>query len=169
MESYTIHGKLPEVITINDFNLILKCTKKQKHRLAFKLGFLAGLRVSEVVKLGKEDVDLNRNYIFVKAGKGKKDRYIPIPKPLERDLKYLPVGLKQITLQKAINRISEKAINKRIHFHTLRHSCATLWLSKGLNIRQVQVLLGHSRLDTTMIYTHVNLEDIEKKFEEIWR
>ena len=162
-------NKLPSVITINDFNRILKFTKKQKHRLAFKLGFLAGLRVSEVVNLKKEDIDYNRNYIFVKAGKGKKDRYIPIPKPLERDLKNLPVGLKQITLQKAINRISEKAINKKIHFHTLRHSAATFWLSQGMDIRQIQVLLGHSRLDTTMIYTHVSMNDIEKKFEEIWK
>ena len=162
-------NKLPSVITIDDFNKILKFTKKQKHRLAFKLGFLAGLRVSEGVNLIKEDIDYNRNYIFVKSGKGKKDRYIPIAKPLKKDLRYLPVDLSIIALQKAIKRTAIKAINKDIHFHTLRHSAATFWLSKGMDIRQIQVLLGHSRLDTTMIYTHVNLEDIEEKFEEIWR
>ena len=169
MENYAIHRKLPEVITIDDFNLILKHTKKQKHRLAFKLGFLCGLRISEVINLRKEHIDYNRNYIFVKEGKGKRDRYVPIPKPLKKDLKRLPVGLGVRALQKAIKRIAIKSINKDIHFHTLRHSAATFWLSKGMDIRQIQVLLGHSRLDTTMIYTHVNLKDIEKKFDDIWK
>jgi Site-specific recombinase XerD len=129
---------------------------------------LCGLRVSEVVNLKLEDVDLERNYIFVRAGKGEKDRYIPIPKPLLKDLKKLPVNLKVRALEYAIKRTAIKAINKDIHFHTLRHSAATFWLSQGMDIRQIQVLLGHSSLNTTMIYTHVSLGDVEKKFEEIY-
>jgi integrase len=161
--------KLPEVIGLAEFNQILKQTKKPKHRLAFKLAFLCGLRISEVIELRPEHVDLERNYLLVKQGKGKKDRYVPIPKPLRRDLKFLPIGLTSRALELAIKRTSSKAIGTPIKFHTLRHSCATYWLSKGLDIRQVQVLLGHSRLDTTMIYTHVSMKDIERKFEELWK
>ena len=161
-------NKLPVVITATDFAQILKYTKKPKHRLAFKLAMLCGLRVSEVVNLKSEDIDFERNYIFVRAGKGEKDRYIPIPKPLLKDLKNLPVNLKVRALEYAIKRIAKKAINKDIHFHTLRHSAATFWLSQGMDIRQIQVLLGHSSLNTTMIYTHVSMEAVEKKFEEIY-
>ena len=153
---------------MEDFTKILKCTPKPDHRLAFKLGMLAGLRISEVVNLHPEDIDFERNYIFVRAGKGEKDRYIPIPKPLLKDFKKLPVGLKVRALEYAIKRTAKKAINKDIHFHTLRHSAATFWLSQGMDIRQIQVLLGHSSLNTTMIYTHVSLSDVEKKFEEIY-
>jgi site-specific recombinase XerD len=161
--------KLPQVISMEEFEEILKHTKKPEHRLAFKLAGLAGLRISEVVELKPEHVDLNRGYLLVKQGKGKKDRYVPIPKPLHRDLKFLPVGLTPRALELAIKRTSSRAIGTPIKFHTLRHSCATYWLSKGLDVRQVQVLLGHSRLDTTMIYTHVSMKDIERKFEELWK
>jgi site-specific recombinase XerD len=161
--------KLPQVSSMEEFEEILKHTKKPKHRLAFKLAGLAGLRISEAVELKSEHIDLNRSYLLVKQGKGKKDRYVPIPKPLRRDLRFLPVGLTSRALELAIKRTSSKAIGRPIKFHTLRHSCATYWLSKGLDIRQVQVLLGHSRLDTTMIYTHVSMKDIERKFEELWK
>ena len=161
-------NRLPEIITMKDFAKILKGTKKPKHRLAFKLAMLTGLRISEVVNLKPEDVDFERNYFFVRTGKGEKDRYIPIPKPLLKDLKNLPVNLKVRALEYAIKRIAKKAINKNIHFHTLRHSAATFWLSQKMDIRKIQVLLGHSSLNTTMIYTHVSLEDIEKNFEEIY-
>jgi len=162
-------NRLPEVITIEDFGNILEHTEKPKHRLAFKLGMLAGLRVSEVINLKPKDIDLERNYIFIRGGKGNKDRYVPIPKPLLRDLKNLPIDQTTRALEKAIKRTAIKAINKDIHFHTLRHSAATFWLSQGMDMRQIQVLLGHSSLNTTMIYTHVSLSDVEKKFEEIWR
>lgn len=67
-----------------------------------------------------------------------------------------------------INKISEEAINKKIHFHTLRHSGATFYLNKGMNLREVQQLLGHSRIDTTTIYTHINPSDLQNKFKELW-
>ena len=71
MDEYMVCNKkkLPEVIPMEDFEQILKYTKKKKHRLAFKLGMLAGLRISEVVNLKSEDIDFERNYIFVRAGK----------------------------------------------------------------------------------------------------
>jgi len=73
------------------------------------------------------------------------------------------------SLQTAINRLSERILGKRIHMHTLRHSAATYYLSQGMNIREVQQLLGHSNIQTTQIYTHVTTDDIKKKMDEIWR
>lgn len=160
--------KLPEVITIEDFNKILEHTKKLEHRLAFKLGFLCGLRISEVLKLDEKDIEKNRGFLFIKQGKGKKDRYVPIARPLIKDLKYIPIKIKRRALQHAISKISKEVIGKKIHFHTLRHSGATFYLSQGMNIREVQQLLGHSRIDTTTIYTHISPTDLQNKFKALW-
>ena len=160
--------KLPEVITLEEFEKILKHTKKQDHKLAFKLGFLCCLRISEVLKLQKDDVDKGRGYLFIRQAKGKKDRYVPIPKPLIKDLKHLPIKIKRRALQHAINRISQEVIEKRIHFHTLRHSGATYYLSQGMNLVEVQRLLGHSRIDTTTLYTHISPTDLKNRFSELW-
>lgn len=164
-----MYNNLPEVITLEEFEKILKKTRKFNHRLAFKLAFFCCLRISEVLNLKPGDIDKNRGYIFIRKGKGNKDRYVPIAQPLMKDLKNLPVLVGYRALERAINRISEKAIGRRIRFHTLRHSGATFYLNQNMNIRQVQLLLGHASLSSTMIYTHVNPSDLRKKFEEIWR
>jgi integrase len=162
------YNKLPEVITAEEFNKLLKATKKNTHKLAFSLGFFCGLRISEVVKLQPGDVDLNRGMLFIRQAKNNKDRYVPIPSPIKRGLKHLPIKLGPRALQISISKLSEKVLGRRIKFHTLRHSAATHYLSSGMNIRQVQQLLGHSRLDTTMIYTHVSPDDLKKKMDDIW-
>jgi len=160
--------KLPKVISIEEFNELLKYTKKKHHKLAFKLGFLCCLRVSEVVKLKKEDIDMNRGFLFIRQAKGNKDRYVPIPDPIKRSIKQLPIKCGIRALQIAINNKSEKAINKRIHFHTLRHSGATWYLSRGMDIRQVQMFLGHAKLETTAIYLHTNPIQLKKTVDGIW-
>jgi len=160
--------KLPEVISLEELNKILKVTKKPHHKLAFKLGFLCGLRVSEVVKLRLEDIDYSMKLIRIKQAKGEKDRNVPLPKPLIKSLKDLPIKCGIRALQVAINKKSLKAINRKIHFHTLRHSCATYLLSQKMNIRQVQQLLGHTDISTTSIYLHINPQELKNKFDEIW-
>jgi Site-specific recombinase XerD len=162
-------NRLPEVITTKEFNQILKHTHKHKERLAFKLAGLAGLRISEVLNLKPEDIDLERGYIFIRSGKGKKDRYVVIQESFLKDLKHLPVDIPKRTLQRHFKNIAREAINKDIHFHTLRHSAATSWLDQGFNIREVQVMLGHSSLNTTAIYTHISMNEIKRKFEMIRR
>jgi len=164
----TKERKLPEVITIEEFNELLKATKKPQHKLAFKLGFLCCLRIAEVLSLKQEDIQKDRGFLFIRQGKGKKDRYVPIPSPIVRDLSNIPITIKRRALQDAIGKISERAIKKKIHFHTLRHSGATYYLKQGMNLREVQQLLGHSRIDTTTIYTHISPNDLQNKFKELW-
>jgi len=160
--------KLPDIITIEEFNRLISKTKKPEHKLAFKLGFLCGLRISEVLKLKQEDIEKERGFLHIRQAKGKKDRYVPIAKPLIKDLKHIPIKIKRRALQHSISKISEEILNKRIHFHTLRHSGATFYLNQGMNLREVQQLLGHSRIDTTTIYTHISPIDLKNKFNDLW-
>ena len=162
--------KLPQILTEDEFNQVLKVTKQPHHRLAFKLAFLCGLRISEVVKLQPKDIDYNRKLIFIHQAKGGKDRYVPIAPPLKRDLRILPFKCGMRALQTAFKQKVKKAgIDKDLHFHSLRHSSATFYLRKGMDLQQVQVFLGHSNLSTTSIYLHADPADIEKKVSEIWR
>ena len=141
-----IQRKLHEVITLEEFEKILKHSKKPEHKLAFKLGFLCCLRISEILKLQKKDIDKNRGYLFIRQAKGNKDRYVPIAKPLSNDLKNIPIKIKRRAIQHTISKISQEAINKRIHLHTLRHSGATFYLNKGMNLREIHKLMPFGQL-----------------------
>ncbi len=165
--------KLPQVINTDEFAKILEQVQRKSRfhlKLAFSLGFFCCLRVSEVVKLKKEDIDLQRGYLLISEGKGGKDRYVPIPPIMRRQLIRFPkakkVGIR--ALQKSFKKMAQKAIGRDLNFHVLRHSGATHCLSNGMDIRQVQVLLGHSSVQTTMIYLHVNPDQVKKKMDEIW-
>jgi len=161
--------KLPTVLTKDEVFKIIKHTYKARHKLAFKLGFLCGLRVSEIVNLRPEDVDYNRRLLFIRQGKGNKDRYVPFPAKFSKNLKNLPVGCGIRSLQRAFKSAATRAkIQKDVHFHTLRHSAATHYLENGMNIVQVQQLLGHSRIDTTTIYLHVSPSHVKKSMDNIW-
>lgn len=158
--------KIPGTISQDEFNKILKATNQRNHKLSFVLGFWQCMRVSEVVKLRKEDVDIERGFIYVKQAKGSKDRHIPIMDEAKFYLRYLPVGVGVRALERAIKRKADKSIGKNIHFHTLRHSGATHYLNeRSIDIRNIQTLLGHSRLDTTQIYTHVTPTTLKRAFE----
>lgn len=156
--------KLPKTISEEEFLSVIKTIKKQHIKLAFMLGFYQCMRVSEVVNLKPENVDRGRGFLHIIAGKGNKDRDIPIMKPVSRGLKYLPIGVGIRALQKQVNKYFPG-----YHFHSLRHSGASFYLNvKKVDIRKIQLLLGHSRLDTTMIYTHVTSHQIKEAFDEVW-
>lgn len=161
--------KIPETISEEELIILLKGVKKNKIKAAFVLGFYQCLRVSEVINLKKEDVNMEAGFLHVKQGKGKKDRHIPIMKPTLFYLRYLPIDVTRQALHKSIVMYSNKLLKKKLHFHTLRHSGATYYLNeKGIDIRFLQELLGHSRLDTTQIYTHVNPKQLKNVFEGAW-
>jgi len=149
--------KLPDTITEEELTEVLKATKLKHHKIAFALGFYNCMRISEVVKLNKEDIDKERKLIYIKQSKGKKDRHIPIAPEVSRGLRHIPMKCGVRALQIAFNRVTEKVLGKKLNFHLLRHSGITHYLTKkGWNTSQVQQLAGHSRITTTQIYTHIN-------------
>jgi len=159
--------KIPEVITEEELLQIIKITKRKNHKLAFILGFYECMRVSEVAKLKIEHIDKNARLIRIKQGKGGKDRNIPINPFVLPKLKYLPVGCGIRALQFAFKKRGMAVTGRDVHFHTLRHSGATYYLNeKKWNLRKLQRFLGHSKVSTTEIYTHVNEKDL---VDEMWK
>jgi len=151
--------EIPETISEEEFLKIIRKVRLKHHKIAFILGFYGCMRVGEVVKLQQEHIDRGRRIIRIKQGKGGKDRNIPIPPQAVKGLSYIPVKCGIRSLQIAIKGYGINALQKNIHFHTLRHSGATHYLNKKKwSTRQVQQLLGHSKVSTTEIYTHVTPE-----------
>ena len=149
-----------------------------KSQTALSVAYGAGLRASEVIALKVGDIDSQRMILRVEQGKGRKDRYAMLaPVLLERlrtwwrvghaQGKILPGGwlfpgmnpIESLTtrqLKRAIHAAADAArIDKRVSMHTLRHSFATHLLEQKVDIRVIQVMLGHKKLETTSLYTHV--------------
>ena len=158
--------KIPDIITEGEFLQILRATKKPKLKTAFTLGFYQCLRVSEVINLKKEDVDTEGGFLHIKQGKGNKDRHIPIMKEAMYYLRYLPINHTRQGLWKAFRKKAKEILNKGVYFHTLRHSGASHYHNeRKIGIRYIQEFLGHSRLSTTQIYTHINPQSLRNAFE----
>jgi len=159
MKGKAVKTKIPEVITEQEFIKLLKGVKKPHHKLSFILGFYGAMRVSEIVNLRPENIDRGQRLIKIKQAKGGKDRNIPIPPQAVRGLSHLPIKCGIRALEIAFKNYGKKALNKNLYFHQLRHSGATHYLNKKKwSTRQVQQLLGHSKIQTTEIYTHVTPE-----------
>ena len=159
--------RVPETITEEELQKILKGVKNKTRRLAFSLGFYQAMRISEVVNLQPEHIDLNRRLIKIKLGKGGKDRNIPIAPEVMKGLKYLPVKVGIRALQISFKGYAQKILKRDLHFHSLRHSGATHYLKvKGWNMRVVQNFLGHANISTTEIYTKVVDDDL---MDAMWK
>jgi integrase/recombinase XerD len=165
--------KLPTVLAEETVAQILQAVDNLKHLTILMLVYSAGLRVSEVVRLRKEDIDPYRNLIRIRGAKGGKDREtILSPCALETlqkyQAKYRPEcwlfpgpdpekHLTTRTVEKVLENIRNKAgIDQEFSVHTLRHSFATHLLENGVDLRYIQELLGHESSKTTEIYTHVS-------------
>jgi site-specific recombinase XerD len=163
---------LPIFLTKPEVSRLLSASKTNIRDLSI-LAFIifTGVRVSELVNLKLENVDLNENYIRVK-GKGEKERMIPLTAGVSRllvnylsirriDSEYLFINkygdkFTPLSIQLLVRKYTNKAqINKRITPHKLRHTFATLALEAGVSPITISELLGHSSLNTTMKYTHV--------------
>jgi len=170
--------KLPSVLSVEEVALLLEAAPGPKYKAALGAAYGAGLRVSEVVALKVGNVDSERMLLRVEQGKGRKDRHAMLsPQLLEllrtwwRQGRHLGVMLPQGWLfpgQNPVNPLSTRQLNRAVHAaaqaagirirvtpHTLRHSFATHLLEQDIDIRVIQVLLGHAKLDTTALYTRV--------------
>ncbi len=163
--------KLPKVISKEDVLKIIANTNNLKHKCIVSILYSSGIRRSELIHLKITDIDSKRMLIRIEAAKGKKDRYTILSHTLLKDLrdyykqwkpeKYIIEGVygKQYSAQsvgKIVTNAAKKAgIRITVTPHMLRHSFATHLLEDGIDIRQIQVLLGHSSTKTTEIYTHV--------------
>jgi site-specific recombinase XerD len=167
---------LPTVLSKEEIIEVIRNTRNIKHRTIIALIYSAGLRVGEVIDLELRNIDIDRMQLYIKSAKGRKDRVIFIAKsfiPLYynyqmtyRPSKYFiegPNGGKYTagSIRKFLKRACKNAgIRKRVTPHTLRHSFATHLIEDGVGIRHVQELLGHSKPETTMIYTHIAKKDL---------
>jgi len=169
--STTRKKRLPIDINEDEFLQILENTPKRRHRVAFLMAFGAGLRLAEVINLEPRDFDFKTGQLKVRMGKGKKDRIVPIPKGMKEEwLHFIPFEFKDRSLQKALKRACEKGgvfVKKpSITFHSLRHGFATTCLRKGISLRAIQRMLGHSDLSTTGIYLDLCPDEILKEYQE---
>jgi site-specific recombinase XerD len=178
MRPVRVPQKLPTVLSRDEVRRLIAAASNLKHQTALSLAYGTGLRASEVVALRVGDIDSQRMILRVEQGKGRKDRYAMLsPVLLERlrawwrvarvqgkmlDGGWLFPGMNPVEplttrqLNRAVHAAAEAAkIDKRVAMHTLRHSFATHLLEQKVDIRVIQVLLGHKKLDTTALYTQV--------------
>lgn len=165
--------KLPVAIDEEEFAKLIKNTKYPHWKVAFVLGFGAGMRISEVVKLEPRDINFEKKSIHIRQGKGSKDRIVPVPKGLmPKHTKFLPMKCGARALQSAFKKTCVAAglmENKpELHFHSLRHGFATQCVSNGIPIHHIRTLMGHSNISTTNVYLEANPINALKSYEEFF-
>lgn len=184
---------LPEVLSVEEVDRLeqacdLSKWEGQRNRTIIEVLFSCGLRVSELINLRLSDLFLTEKFIRV-MGKGKKERLVPISesavkelqywfmdrnlmkiKPGEEDFAFLNRRgghLTRMMIFTIVRRLAEAAgIEKTISPHTLRHSFATALLEGGANLRAIQDMLGHERISTTQIYTHIDMHTLREEILE---
>lgn len=172
--------KLPVVLTREEVRAVLANIRVGRHRACLSLIYSCGLRISEAVGMQVSQIDSKRMVVHVRAGKGAKDRYVPLPQStlelLRRHWKThrhpkwlfpapgrsgireseanrsLPISSVQKVFRQSLK---EVGIRKDAHVHTLRHSYATHLLEEGIDIRIISNYLGHKKLESTLVYTHL--------------
>ncbi len=187
--------KLPVVLSGQEVARLLDAAPGLKYKAALSVAYGAGLRASEVVSLKVSDIDSERRVIRVEQGKGRKDRYVMLSEPLLELLRawwkaarsqgkmliggWLFPGQDPVNplttrqLRRACHAAAQAAgIDKRVSLHTLRHSFATHLLEQKVDIRVIQVLLGHKKLDTTALYSQVatrTIREVASPLEQLAR
>ena len=163
---------LPIVLTKEETAILINSISNPKHKLMAKLMYSAGLRVSELVHLKPEHLEIENGYGWVRHGKGNKDRMFIIAESIREELasyiskecassnSYIFRGfsghLTTASVRSIIkNAVKNSKISKHAHPHTLRHSFSTHLIENGSSVAEVQSLLGHSSAETTMVYFHI--------------
>ena len=179
--------KAPVVLSQEEVARLLEAAPGLKSKAALSVAYGAGLRVSEVANLKVRDIDSERMTLRVEQGKGQRDRYVMLSPQLLGLLRdWWRAARPQVWLfpgQNPINPITPRQLNravaaakdlagiaKRVSPHTLRHSFATHLLEQNVDIRVIQVLLGHAKLETTALYTRVavnTIRDVKSPLERL--
>lgn len=191
-----IKARLPEVCDLIDFKKILEASKVEssvdktkRNELTLYLLFGLGLRVTELIKINLQDLNLSEG-VFIVNGKGQKQRLLPMTETVSKKLQDYLDNVRSNLLRKdkktdslilnergwRPSRVdiwrwmskwsSDAGFEEGVSPHKLRHSCATLMLEQGADLRAIQVLLGHASLQTTQIYTQVSTKDLESEIEK---
>ena len=172
--------KLPVVLSPEETKQLLCLVRQPKCRMALTAIYACGLRLNEGLHLKVQDIDSQRMLLWIRNGKGGKDRCVPLPERLLTMLRaywklYKPFSylffskdkhtiLSDTTLQQTFKAVlKESGIRKAASIHTLRHSYATHLLERGIDLRVIQELLGHKSPQTTAIYTHLT----DKSFQSL--
>lgn len=175
---------LPVVIAKAQVYTIISNCNNLKHKTMLVLLYSSGIRISELLNLKIKDIDSSRMTLFIKDAKGNKDRYVPLS---HTALKYLRHYYRAYTPREHLfegqsgGRYSSSSVNKvikraashsniktKVTAHTFRHSFATHLLEEGIDLRTIQVILGHNSSKTTEIYTHIankRLENFKNPFD----
>ena len=172
--------KVYKVLTKEELSTFFKCVEDYKFKTIFMLAYGSGLRIGEIVNLRVEDIDSKRMRIFVREGKGNKERYTILPQTSLEMLriywskyrqnkrrgriflndKALPIN--QYVIRTHFRKYRRKAkLNEKVTMHTLRHCFATNLIENGATLIQVKELMGHSNIRSTMEYVHIAKIDIE--------
>jgi len=172
-------GHLPEPLSRDEVARLIAAAENRKHRVLMMTAYSAGLRVSELVRLKPQDIHSDRMLIRVNQGKGRKDRYTLLSQRLLGELRaywresrpetwlfpnqsrtdHMPT----CTPARAFYRLKQRAgITHGRGIHTLRHSFATHLLEAGVDLRTIQILMGHTSLNTTVKYLHVTEKHLEQ-------
>lgn len=170
--------RLPEVLSKAEVASLLMAVKNSKHRFMLSLIYSCGLRIGEALNIRLNDMDLERRFVHIRHAKGAKDRFIPLgDRILDKMRQYMATYKPKDYLiegrdggqysqssarQVLIKAVSNTQITKHVTLHTLRHSYATHLLENGTDVRYIQELLGHNDPKTTMIYTHVSTNSLQK-------
>jgi integrase/recombinase XerD len=186
--------KLPIVLSVDEVRQVLSAIRLAHYRVCLSLIYACGLRLTEGVHLQVPQIDSARLQLHIQGGKGNKDRYVPLPhraltmlrahwrthrNPLWLFPALLPVGSipAQATSPMAVDGVQRAfraavktcGLHKKATVHTLRHSWATHLFEAGVNVRIIQVWMGHNSPTTTAIYTHLTQEAEEQATDVIDR
>ena len=180
-------NRLPDVLSVDEVRRLIDAVRTPHNRAYFWTVYSLGLRLTEGLHLQVGDIDSARMMVHVRHGKGAKDRYVPLPSRTLKTLRAYWVThrhptwlfpatgrdhraaatadrpMERSSVQGALRRVvRDLKFRKAISIHTMRHSYATHLLEAGVNLRLIQQYLGHSSLQTTMVYLHLTAASQEQ-------
>lgn len=161
---------LPKALTPQEWVNLIKIVplKDKQARVAFLLAYGSGLRIGEVLRLQKENI--RENHVEIWQSKGGVDRTVPLPKGWKQWMPdIIPLNKSERTFQRKFKQYAKKAkLSEKYVFHSLRHSFGTRCVEQGIPINQIQLLMGHSSLSVTNVYTKARPQDALKSYEELF-